>query len=135
MSSLLPLLLLLPFVMLLGVYAVTRHLAARRTAWLRVQGGFAEGSVLPAQITPAMLDRGLKKAMICATVIIVVARGVLRPMAGGQATRGAVLLDCGPHPTRWLVLLIAVLAFGRVEVTGLGLWQFWACCRGRRSVR
>ncbi|MBK6496565.1 MAG: hypothetical protein IPG05_15940 [Gemmatimonadetes bacterium] len=193
MSSLLPLLLLLPFVLLLGVYAVTRHLAARRTAWLRVQGGFAEGSVLPAQITPAMLDRGVRNALICTVAIIVVvglgsyvvasvthrslfqAAGIVGAVGyvivlavffglwlRGRARRGTVILDCGPHPMRWLCLMLAVLVplmslmtmlsstsgrsiwafggpglmllqspfmavvgFSRLQVTELGLWQYY----------
>lgn len=88
---------------------------------------------MPAQITPAMLDVGFKRALICMVAIVAVmglgsyavasvtdrplswARGVagatgygftltlfLGLWLRGRATRGSIILDCGPNPARWV---------------------------------
>jgi hypothetical protein len=86
--------------------------------------------------------------------------GFLGAWLYGRLSRGRMLLDCGPHPTRWLFivnfflfLLIGgsgmssstaggintwplafavtlgvfwlIIAFGRLQVTDRGIWQYW----------
>ncbi len=81
-----------------------------------------------------------------------------------RLSRGRILLDCGPHPTRWLFMVnfflfifigtggvfsstaddISILrltfaislgvfwliiAFGRLQVTDRGIWQYWGLLR------
>lgn len=184
---------LVPYLMLLLSYFLARPLFARLSEQQRIKGSGPNGAAIPAQVTPAMLELGLRNALICMTGALLVvgigAYGVasvtqrtLAQSAGivgavgyvvvvvvffglwlrGRERRGTVILDCGPHPTRWLFLMLAVLVpvmsltamlsstsgrsiwafggpglmllqspfmavvgFSRLQVTELGLWQYY----------
>jgi hypothetical protein len=64
-------------------------------------------------------------AVVCAFALL----AFLASWVYGRATAGAVLLDCGPHPTHWLFLVNAVILplmggmgwySGKSAATGLG---------------
>jgi hypothetical protein len=78
----------------------------------------------------------------------------------GVRAKGRILLDCGPHPMRWLfvanglffvtigiAMVFAtagpmfsfvfgaywlIMAFGRLQVTENGIWQYWGLLRWRK---
>jgi hypothetical protein len=54
----------------------------------------------------------------------------------GWRAKGRILLDCGPHPMRWLFvvdgLFFLIMALGRLQVTENGIWQYWGLLRWRK---